>query len=449
MTPDYVGHGPETERAMLQALGVGSVEELLRAVPASSRMHEAAPIAPGQCEQELRALFASLAALNYDPVSTPSFLGAGLYDHIIPAAIRHILQRSEFATAYTPYQAEVAQGTLATVFEFQSIMAELTGMDVANAGVYDGASASAEAVLLAAGATGRKRVLLSGGLHPHAAEVIATYTRGPGLILETVPLEGGLDDLAALRKALGDDVGAVVLQNPNFFGYIEDLKPLIDAIHAAGAKAIVSANLLSLALLEPPGALGADLVVGEAQCYGHPPQFGGPLCGVFAARSDLLRRLPGRLVAETHDAQGHRGFVLTLQTREQHIRREKATSNICTNSNLVGLGVTLYFTLLGSQGIAEAAGQCVAKAHFLEHELSHLRGVKRVYPAPFFHEFVVELSRPAEEVVDTMLLRDHILAGLDLGRIDPAWKNRLLIAVTEKRTAAEMKRYLKAMERCL
>jgi glycine dehydrogenase subunit 1 len=443
--PGYVGHGPDGEREMLRAIGVSSFEELLKGVPASARLKEPTPIPRGQSEEELRRVFSVLGNRNYNAVTTPSFLGAGLYDHIIPAAIRQLTLRSEFYTAYTPYQPEVAQGTLASVFEFQSVMAELTGMDVANASVYDGCSAAAEAALLAASATGRTRVLVAAGVHPYTRQVMDTYTSGPGLRLETVPMRDGVTDLDALKQALGDDVAAVVLQNPNFFGGLEDLKPCCEAVRAAGALAVVSANLLSLGLLEPPGGLGADIVVAEAQCFGNPPSYGGPLCGVFAARRELVRRLPGRLVAETRDADGHRGFVLTLQTREQHIRREKATSNICTNNNLVALGVTMYFTLLGPRGVREAAWQSVQKAHHLEYELTRIPHVSRVHPAPFFHEFALELPRPAGEVVDRILLRDHIVAGLDLGRFDPAWSNRLLIAGTEKRTAEEMERLRRAV----
>jgi glycine dehydrogenase subunit 1 len=445
----YVGHGPEGEKEMLAAIGVSSFEDLLQGIPRSARMKEPTPIPRGQSEEELRRLFAELGRRNYDPERTASFLGAGLYDHIIPAAIRQLTLRSEFYTAYTPYQAEVAQGTLASIFEFQSLVAELTGMDVTNASMYDGASAAAEAALLAAVAKGRNRVLVCEGVNPFTQEVMRTYGHGPGVSIETVPLRDGTTDLGTLRSHLRDDVAAVLVQNPNFFGCIEDLSPIVEAAHEAGALAIVSVNLLSLALLESPGAAGADLAVGEAQCFGNPPQYGGPLCGILAARKEWLRRMPGRLVAEAHDADGHRGFVLTLQTREQHIRREKATSNICTNNNLVALGVTLYLNLLGPKGLAEAAGQCVQKAHYLEDQLTRISGVWPVHPAPFFHEFTLDLPRPAGEVVKQMLQEERILAGFDLGRVHPEWKNRLLIAVTEKRTKDEMDRYTRALQRML
>jgi glycine dehydrogenase subunit 1 len=447
----YIGHGLDEEREMLRAIGVGSFADLLAGVPLGARQRGPADIPPGMSEEELRRLFRDLGARNYDPGKVASFLGAGLYDHAIPAAIRQLTLRSEFYTAYTPYQAEVAQGTLATIYEFQSILCELTGLDVANASVYDGGSATAEAMLLASSATGRHRVVVSAGMHPHARQVMETYARGPGLELVSAPLGAdGRTDLAALRQALGGgNVAAVVLQNPNFFGLVEDAGPVVEAAHAAGALAVISADLVSLGLLESPGALGADIAVGEAQSCGNPPQYGGPLCGYFAARKELVRRMPGRLVAEARDQDGHRGFVLTLQTREQHIRRDKATSNICTNNNLVALGVTIYFTLLGPDGLREVADQCLQKAHYLETKLAALPGVRRVHGGPYFQEFALELPVPAGPVVARMLRDEGILAGLDLGRIEAARARQLLVAVTERRTRAELDHYAGALARSL
>jgi glycine dehydrogenase subunit 1 len=465
----YVGHGPAEERDMLRAIGVASFEDLLAGIPKSARQRTPVDIPPGMSEEELRRLFHSLGARNYDPEKVPSFLGAGLYDHLIPAAIRQLTLRSEFYTAYTPYQAEVAQGTLATIYEFQSILCELTGMDVANASVYDGGSAAAEAALLASSTTGRQRVLVSAGLHPHARQVMETYADGPGLELVTVPLAAeGRTDLAALRIALGASgsggnaadgsagggsvaggTAALVLQNPNFFGIVEDAAPLVEAAHGAGALAVISADLVSLGLLESPGVLGADIAVGEAQSCGNPPQYGGPLCGYFAAKKELVRRMPGRLVAEGKDQDGHRGFVLTLQTREQHIRRDKATSNICTNNNLVALGVTIYFTLLGPEGLRETADQCLQKAHYLEAKLVAIPGVRRVHAGPFFQEFAIELPVPAGPMVARMLRDEGILAGLDLARIDAKRTRQLLVAVTEKRTRAELDRYAEVLAKSL
>ncbi len=446
----YVGHGEREEREMLAAIGVSSFEELLPGVPAAARLRGAIDIPPGQSEHELRALLQGYGKKNYDPEAIPSFLGAGLYDHVIPAAIRQLTLRSEFYTAYTPYQPEVAQGTLAAIYEFQSIMTELLGMDVANASVYDAGSGVAEGALLAASATGRKRIALAATLHPHWRSVIETYADGPGLELVSLPAAAdGRIDPAAARKLVDESIGAIVVQSPNFFGCIEELAPLCALAHEKGALAIAVANLASLGLLEAPGVSGADVAVAEAQCYGNPPQYGGPLCGVLAAKKDLVRRLPGRLVAEAKDQDGHRGFVLTLQTREQHIRRDKATSNICTNNSLVALGVTIYFSLLGPDGLREVAGQCLRKARYLYDLVTRVPGVKAAYAAPFFQEFTLELPVPAGAVVERMLREEGILAGLDLGRIDPAARHRLLVAVTEKRTRAELDRYAEALRRSL
>lgn len=445
--PGYVGHGRGTEREMLAAIGVQHFRDLLKGVPESVIETEPPDIPPAQGEEELRRLFSEYASRNYDPTRTPCFLGAGLYDHIVPAAIRHLTLRSEFYTAYTPYQPEVAQGTLAAIYEFQSVMAELTGMDVANASVYDAATGAAEALFLAQAAVRRNRVLVSGGVHPSTLQVLETSLHGRDLTLEVLPLTGGVTDPAGLRKLIGDDVAAVLVANPNFYGLVEDVGSISSAAHDAGALAAVSTNLVALGLLESPGAQGADIVVGEVQSFGNHPQFGGPLCGLFAGRKDLVRRMPGRLVAETMDHGGCRGFVLTLQTREQHIRRDKATSNICTNSNLLALSATIYFCLLGPRGLREVAGQCLQKAHYLQERLCEIPGVRRVHEGAFFHEFALELPVPAGGVVDRLLTEDGVLAGLDLGRIDPAQKNRLLVAVTEKRTRQEMDRFAEALRR--
>lgn len=447
--PGYVGHGPGTEREMLAAIGVSDFRDLLKGVPESAIDTELPDIPAAQSEDELRRLFAAYASRNYDPTKTACFLGAGLYDHIVPAAIRHLTMRSEFYTAYTPYQPEVAQGTLAAIYEFQSIMAELTGMDVANASVYDAATGAAEALFLAQSAVRRNRVLVSDGMHPATLQVLETSLHGRDLVLERIPLTDGVTDLDELKKRIGPDVAAVMVAGPNFYGLIEDVEAICSVAHEAGALAAVSINPVALGLLESPGAQGADIVVGEVQSFGNQPQFGGPLCGLFAAKKELVRRMPGRLVAETMDKGGRRGFVLTLQTREQHIRREKATSNICTNSSLLALGATIYFCLLGPKGLKEVAEQCLRKAHYLQERLCDIPGVRRSHAGPFFHEFALDLPRPAGGVVDSLLAGDRILAGLDLGRLDPSQKNRLLVAVTEKRTREEMDRFVDAMRRVI
>jgi glycine dehydrogenase subunit 1 len=444
----YTGYSPEEEKELLAAIGVKRFEDLIQALPESLRAKGPVGIPPGQSEMELRRFFTDAERKNYDPARTPTFLGGGLYDHDIPAVVRHMTLRSEFYTAYTPYQAEVAQGTLMTIFEFQSMLCELTGMDVANASMYDAGSAAAEAVLLAANATGRDRILVAGSFHPHHRKILETYGLPPGLQFEDVGGDGPLTP-AVLKPRLGPAVAAVLVQQPNFFGLVEDLAPLAEAAHAAGALLVVSADPVALGILEAPGRRGADIVVGEGQHLGNPPSFGGPACGLFACKKELIRRLPGRLVAETVDADGRRGFVLTLQTREQHIRREKATSNICTNNNLVALGFTITLAMLGPQGLREMANLCLQKAHYLESKLAAIPGLRRDPQGPFFQEFAVSLPRKAKDVIEAVHRDAGILAGIDLGRMNPAWSERLLIAVSEKRTREEMDALAAALGRAV
>ncbi len=444
----YTGHSPDEEKDLLAAIGVGRFDDLIQALPQSLRLTRPVGIPPGMSELELRRLFDEAERGNYDPRRTPSFIGAGLYDHDIPAVVRHMTLRSEFYTAYTPYQAEVAQGTLMTIFEFQTMVCELTGMDVANASMYDAGSAAAEAALLAATATSRTKILVARSFHPHHRAIMETYGHSPGL--EFVDL-GGENPLTAAEVTAACDsrTAALVVQQPNFLGGIENLAELAEAAHAAGALFVVSADPVSLGILEPPGRLGADIVVGEGQNLGNPPSYGGPACGLFACKKDLVRRLPGRLVAETVDVEGRRGFVLTLQTREQHIRREKATSNICTNNNLVALGFTITLALLGPAGLAEMSKLCLQKARYAESRLVKIPGVKRDPLGPFFCEFAIRLPKPASQVIDRVYRDSGILAGFDLGRVNPAWGDRLLVAVTEKRTREEIDSLAASMGRVL
>ncbi len=444
----YTGHSPEEERHLLEEIGVSRFEELITALPDALRLKSPVAIPPGQTEMELRRLFHEEELKNYDPVCTPSFIGGGLYDHDVPAVVGHMQMRSEFYTAYTPYQPEVAQGTLMSIYEFQTMVCELTGLDVANASMYDAGSAAAEAALLAASATGRQKILVARTLHPHHRMILETYGLPPGLRFVDVGGEGALtpEDVA---PHLDSDVAALILQQPNFLGMIESVRPLAEAVHAKGGLMIVSADPVALGILEAPGRLGADIVVGEGQNLGSPPTFGGPACGLFACKKDLIRRLPGRLVAETVDREGHRGFVLTLQTREQHIRREKATSNICTNNNLVALGFTITLAMLGPRGLREMANLCLQKAHYLEEKLASIAGVKRDPPGAFFMEFALSLPKAAGEVIGAVYRDVGILAGIDLGRFRTAWGNRLLVAVTEKRSRSEIDALAGAIGRAL
>jgi glycine dehydrogenase subunit 1 len=444
----YTGHTPQEASKLLEAIGVSEFESLLAGIPKELRLTSPIAIPPGQSEMEVRRLFHQAEQGNYDPRNTPSFLGGGLYDHDIPAIVDHMLLRSEFYTAYTPYQAEVAQGTLMTIYEFQTMVCELTGMEVANASMYDAGSAAAEAVLLAAGATGRRKILVAGSLHPHYQAILRTYGVPPGLDFVEVGGEGPLVK-NQLERHLDGETAALLIQQPNYFGLIEAIPPLAEAVHAKGGLLVVSVDPVCMALLEAPGRLGADIVVGEAQSLGSPPNFGGPACGFFAGKKEQIRRLPGRIVGETVDADGRRGFVLTLQTREQHIRRERATSNICTNNNLVALGVTIALATLGPKGLRRMAELSLQKAHYLEESLTLLPGVERDPGGAFVHEFALRLPRPAHEVIETMHRNAGILAGIDLGRVRPEWRDRLLVAVTEKRSREEMDSLTAAMKEVL
>ena len=437
----YVGLSPQEERRMLAAIGVDSFETLIEAVPAEVRRKE--PLrTPGPLpEIEARRQFGAWARENAANRAV-SFLGGGLYEHYIPSAVNALAMRSEFATAYTPYQPEVAQGTLTAIYEFQSMIVELTGTDVANASLYDGATAAVEAALLARHQTGRRRVVVAGALHPNYLDVLRTYL-DPGEV-EVVTGKDGLCSAAELKPALRDDVACVIHQNPNFFGLIESAAGLNEAARDAGALAVAVCDPISLALLEPPGraagSQGADIVVGEGQSLGNPPSFGGPLLGFFACTQALVRRMPGRIAGETVDRQGRRGFVLTLQTREQHIRREKATSNICTNQGLLALRATIHMALLGKKGLREVAELCVQKSHHAAELASKIPGYRRAHAGTFFREFVLECPVDAAVVIRKGLEHD-VHAGVDLGQFRPEWKRWLLVAVTEQRNAEEIERW--------
>ena len=377
-----------------------------------------------------------------------SFLGAGAYDHFIPSVIDHLAGRTEFYTAYTPYQPEVSQGTLQAIFEFQTMIARLTGMDAANASLYDGASAVAEAVLMAGAATGRGRVLLPASLQPSIRRVVETYTRGQEYELETLPTTAsGRLDRAALEKALDGDTAAVLLQSPNYFGVLEDLDGLADRVHGAGALLLVHTEPTSLALLEPPGSFGADIVTCEGQGLGLPMNFGGPLLGVMAVSKKYLRRLPGRLVGKTVDGRGREGFVLTLQTREQHIRREKATSNICTNQGLMMLAATVYLADLGESGLRELAGNLARGAAGLAAGLEALPGYSLVFDGDFYQEFVLRTPAPAAEIV-SVGEAEGIFPGIALGADFPEMEGRgLLVTVSEKHGPEDFERLAALLER--
>jgi glycine dehydrogenase subunit 1 len=444
MASRYIPTTSAEQREMLRTIGVESIEDLLAKVPQKARLSRPLQIPPALAEHELLASMRALAAQNADADSHVCFLGGGSYDHFVPLVINHMILRGEFLTAYTPYQPEASQGTLRSIYEYQTMIAELTGMDVANASIYDGGSSLAEAALMAHSVTQRDELVLTAALNPLHRRVVATYCDGPGLRLRDCPAPDGVIDLDVARRLVTGKTAALVLQTPNFYGCLEDVAAAATIAHEAGALLIVAADPVNLGVLEAPGKLGADIVVGEGQGLGVPMSFGGPNLGVFATRNELVRRMPGRLVGVTVDRDGERGFVLTLQTREQHIRRAKATSNICTNVALCALMATVYLATMGKQGLVRAGELSMAKAHYAARRLTEIPGVSLRFSAPFFKEFALTLPKPPERVV-ARLLRDKILAGVPLKTFDRKLANVLLVAVTERRTKAEIDRFAEVL----
>jgi glycine dehydrogenase subunit 1 len=426
----YLPLTAEDRRAMLAKIGAADVDALFRDVPKGALASLSAFNLPDtQGELEVDRALSRLAARNIASGNAPSFCGAGAYKHHVPSAVDHLIQRSEFLTSYTPYQPEIAQGTLQYLFEFQTQVALLTGMEVANASLYDGSTATAEAVLMAQRITKRGKAILSGGLHPHYAETVETVAGLFGRMERAPVTPGSAEDIIAL---IDEEAACVVVQSPDVHGLIRNLRPIAEAAHAKGALLIaVVTEIVSLGLLEPPGAQGADIVAAEGQSIGNGLNFGGPYVGLFATREKFLRQMPGRLTGETVDAEGRRGFVLTLSTREQHIRREKATSNICTNSGLCTLAFTIHLTLLGEEGLSRLARLNHARAVALAERLEKLKGVELVTPS-FFNEFTLKLSRPAAGVVDALAAKG-VLAGVPASRLGGA-EDLLILAVTETAT---------------
>lgn len=433
----YLPQTDQDKREMMEALGIRHIDELFADIPEEIRFKGELNISEALSEPELIRYFQGLSDRNVNFTTHVNFLGAGVYQHHIPSVVNHMLLRGEFFTAYTPYQPEISQGELQAIFEFQTMVCELTGMEVANSSMYDGHTSLAEAAMMAAGHTGKKRVITSRAVHPESRGVLQTYAYGQGVELVEVGYNGeGVTDLAALEGLIDEHTGAVIVQYPNFLGKVEDLAAIEKIAHGKGALLIVSANPLSLGVLEAPGKLGADIVVGDMQPFGIPASFGGPHCGYFATSSKLMRKMPGRIVGQTKDENGKRGFVLTLQAREQHIRREKATSNICSNQALLALAASVCMSALGKQGVQEMAMMNLQKAHYAKQALE-AKGLDVVFSAPFFNEFVVKLSKPVAEV-NKQLLERGIIGGYDLGLDYPELAGHMLIAVTELRTKQEM-----------
>jgi glycine dehydrogenase subunit 1 len=444
----YIGNTRDNQREMLGVIGAGSIEDLLVRIPAKVRLARPLALPPALAEMDLVRHMAALAARNADADGAVCFLGGGAYDHYIPVTIDHLISRGEFFTAYTPYQPEASQGTLRTIYEYQTMIAELTGMDVANASIYDGASSLAEAALMAAVVTGRSEVLVSGGVNPLYRRVVATYCGGPGVKVRDLAARDGVLDAEAARTAIGPRTAALVIQSPSFYGCLEDIAAAAEIAHGAGALLVVAADPVNLGVLEAPGRLGADIVVGEGQGLGVPLSYGGPNLGVFAAKQEFVRRMPGRLVGATVDLDGRRGFVLTLQTREQHIRREKATSNICTNVALCALMATIYLSILGKHGLVAVGELACAKAHYAADRLARIPGVSLPFGTPFFKEFTLRLPKPPDKVV-ARLAKQKVLAGLPLKMFDRGLADCLLVAVTEKRTRDEIDGFVDALAKAV
>ena len=434
----------EDRKEMLSAIGVESFEDLLSNVPAEFLEVDFEEIGEGLSEYEVMKLLGDLASRNVHSGEAISFLGGGSYDHFVPSIIGEIISRSEYLTAYTPYQPEVAQGTLQAIFEYQSMICALTGMDVANASMYDGASALAEAGLLAVNQKKRNKLVIASTVNPAHRAVVKTYLQGADVELITVPQIDGTTDLKTLSDLVDSDTAGLLLQTPNFFGCIEDADEMAKIAHDNDALFIVSADPISLGILKKPGESGADIVVGEGQSLGSPTQFGGPYLGIFAAKMELVRRMPGRIAGQTWDVDGKRGFVLTLQTREQHIRRERATSNICTNQGIVMLSAAIYMALMGKEGISRVAELSTRKSHYLAEQINGLKGYELMFSAPFFKEFVVKTPVAPSKLIES-LLDEKIFAGIDLSSYDYGLENCMLVCVTEKRTKEEMDKFVNSL----
>ncbi len=428
---NYLPNSDAELASMLKSIGIDDFEELLKDIPAGLRYRQPLNLPDPLSEPELVDHMAALADKNIK--FRACFAGGGAYDHYVPAAIWRLVGRSEFITAYTPYQAEVSQGTLQAAYEFQSMISQLVGLPVTNASMYDCASAIAEAALLAARHTGRNRILISATTNPHYIDTVRTYLSGTGLRIVVVPMADGLTDYSQLLGKVGDDTAATIIQSPNFFGLIENIDEVSSDIRRSGVMLVMVYDPISLGILRSPGDYGADIACGEGQPLGLPLSFGGPYLGLFSVKAELVRKMPGRLVSRTVDNSGRTGFVLTLQTREQHIRREKATSNICTNQQLCALAATIYLALMGKAGIKQVAELCLAKAHYAAEKLGRIPGFRLRFEAPYFKEFVLQTPVPPKRIIEQLMKR-NILAGIDLGGFKIGLKGCLLVAVTEKIT---------------
>ncbi|HZO74175.1 MAG TPA: aminomethyl-transferring glycine dehydrogenase subunit GcvPA [Ktedonobacteraceae bacterium] len=443
----YIPNTAEEQQAMLEHMDLSTIEDLLTPVPENVRLRRPLDLPPALPEPELKRLLSQMAAKNKNLDSTISFLGAGTYDHAIPSVVPHLQRRSEFVTSYTPYQPEVSQGMLQAIYEFQTMVCQVTGLDIANASLYDGSTALVEAVLLALGPGGRGEVVISAAVDPQYRRVLHTYAFSRGFTVKEVPMQNGVTSLEALDAAVGPTTAAVVIQQPNFFGCVEDVRAIEPVAHKGKALFVTTiTEPASLGILAPPGAYGADIAVGEMMSFGNTMSYGAPALGFMAAKQKFMRLLPGRLVGQTIEEGGKQqtGYVLTLQTREQHIRRERATSNICTNQSLLAVGATIFLAALGKQGFREMSELCLQKAHYAFRQIIAIPGFTAAFSSPFFDEFVVKLPISAEKL-EQHLTKLDIIGGYPLGKSYPGMDDYMLFCVTETRTKEDIDRLVAAL----
>lgn len=439
----YIPNTLEDEKQMLSTLGLTSIEELFTELPEELKLGRRLNLPESLSELELLAHMKGLADKNDRSDDFPCFLGAGAYDHFIPAIVKHVLSRSEFYTSYTPYQPEISQGMLQAIFEYQTMICQLTGMEVSNASMYDGATALTEAAMMAVRTTGRNEVVVSSGVHPEYLSVLKTYARFNNVRILEIGLTGGRTDAGKLEAGLGENSAGIILQSPNYLGVIEDLKSAAELASKNGALSIACVDPISLAILKTPGECSVDIAVGEGQALGNPLNFGGPYLGFMGVKRELARKMPGRIVGQTTDHEGRRGFVLTLQAREQHIRREKAVSNICSNQALNALAAAVYLSVMGREGLKEAANLCLQKSHYAYEKLLATGKFGKVTESPFFKEFAVKALYESVDTINERLLQNRITGGLHLGKIHQDMENCWLVAVTEKRTKQEIDLFIK------
>ncbi|SFA84470.1 aminomethyl-transferring glycine dehydrogenase subunit GcvPA [Clostridium frigidicarnis] len=441
----YISNTEKEKQEILKTLSMTSTEELFKDIPDKVRLKRELNLSSGLSELEVTNIMSNLAKSNKSTEDLTCFLGAGLYDHYIPSIIKHLLGRAEFYTAYTPYQPEISQGTLQSIFEFQSMLCNLTGMEVSNSSMYDSGTAAVEASVMAKQSTRRNTILVSKTVNPEVRTVLKTYLKFKEYNLIEIDENEGVTDVDKLKYSMDKDVAGVIVQSPNFFGIIEDVTEVEQIVHSNKSLLIMSVDPLSLGVLKSPGELGVDIVIGEGQGLGCNINFGGPGFGFLNTTKKLMRKMPGRIVGETDDGHGKRGFVLTLQAREQHIRREKATSNICSDQTLMSIGAAIYMATLGKNGVKEVSKQCIEKSHYAYNKLIESGKYKPVFNKPFFNEFVVKTDKCLCEI-NNILLQNNILGGYDLGKQYPQYENSIMLCVTEKRTKQEIDKLVKVME---